>query len=127
MVTDLRRGTVGEARDISGPAAFSLGSVLVLFGLSGFLAAGDGMFLGLFRVTMSHHFFHLGVGALLFCAAILGSRAARAANLGAGLLLLGVSVAGLAGLDRLTPNAADLALYFGTGLVLTVIGLRAPR
>jgi hypothetical protein len=64
MVTDMRRETVGGTRDISGPAAFSFGSVLVLFGLCGFVAVGDGM-LGLFRVTMSHNFFHLGVGAVL--------------------------------------------------------------
>ena len=126
MVTDMRRETVGGNRDISGPAAFSFGSVLVLFGLSGFVAVGDGM-LGLFRVTMSHNFFHLGVGAVLFCAAILGSREARTANIGAGLLFLGVSAAGMAGLHKIAPNQADVALYLGLGLTLTVVGLRAPR
>ena len=126
-MTDMRRGTVGGTRDISGPAALSLGTVLVLFGLSGFLAVGDGMLLGLFRVTMSHNFFHLGVGAVLFCSAILGSREARAANTSVGLLLLGASAAGLAGLDRIAPNGADVALYLGAGLTLTVFGFRAPR
>ena len=47
--------------------------------------------------------------------------------IGAGLLFLGVSAAGMAGLHKIAPNQADVALYLGLGLTLTVVGLRAPR
>jgi hypothetical protein len=127
MTTDTRRETVAGERDLSAPAALAFGAVLVIVGLGGFFALGSGVLLGLFQVSMPLNIVHLGVGTVLFSAAILGARPARIACFGAALILLALAVAGLAGNEAVAPNAADTTLDLTLGLVLLAIGRLAPR
>jgi hypothetical protein len=124
MVTDIRRAQVQGVRDISGPATFALGMALVGIGIAGFLAVGRGELLGLFQVTMRFGILHLALGALLVSAAILGPRPARVTATGAGLTLLALGVAGLAGVTQAAPGGADVALSLVLGIALTAVGRR---
>ena len=124
MVTDIRQAQVQGVRDISGPGTFALGMVLVGIGFAGFVAVGRGELLGLFQVTMRLSVLHLALGAILVSAAILGPRPARVTATGAGLTVLGLGVAGLAGVTQLAPNGAVVALYLVLGMALTVVGRR---
>ena len=124
MVTDIRQAQVQGVRDISGPGTFALGMVLVGIGFAGFVAVGRGELLGLFQVTMRLSVLHLALGAILVSAAILGPRPARVTATGAGLTVLGLGVAGLAGVTQIAPNGAVVALYLVLGMALTVVGRR---
>jgi hypothetical protein len=121
VVTDMRRATVQGVRDISGPVTFAFGMLLVAMGIAGFLAVGRGELLGLFQVSMP---LGLTVGTALVSAAILGPRPARVTATGAGLTLLALGVAGLAGSTRVAPNGADVALSLVLGIALTAVGRR---
>jgi hypothetical protein len=124
VVTDMRRATVQGVRDISGPVTFAFGMLLVAMGIAGFLAVGRGELLGLFQVSMPLGLLHLTVGTALVSAAILGPRPARVTATGAGLTLLALGVAGLAGSTRVAPNGADVALSLVLGIALTAVGRR---
>ena len=124
MVTDIRPARVRGVRDISGPATFAFGMVLVVIGCTGFVAVGRGELLGLFQVTMRLSVLHLALGALLVSAAILGPRPARVTATGAGLTVLLMGVAGLAGVTQIAPNGAVVALYVVLGMALTAVGRR---
>jgi hypothetical protein len=124
MVTDIRRAAVQGVRDNSGPATFAFGMVLVGIGIAGFLAVGRGELLGLFEVTMPFSVLHLGLGAALVSATILGPRPARFTATWAGLTLLALGFAGLAGVTRVAPNGADVALCLVLGIALTAVGRR---
>lgn len=124
MVTDIRQARVQGVRDISGPGTFALGMVLVGIGFAGFVAVGRGELLGLFQVTMRLSVLYLALGALLVSAAILGPRPARVTATAAGLTVLGLGVAGLAGVTQIAPNGAVVALYLVLGMALTVVGRR---
>jgi hypothetical protein len=103
---------------------FAFGMLLVSIGIAGFLAVGSGELLGLFQVTMPLSVLHLAVGATLVSAAILGPRPARAAATGAGLMVLALGLAGLAGATRIAPDGADVALHLVLGIALTAVGRR---
>jgi hypothetical protein len=124
VVTDMRRAAVQGVRDTSGPVTFAFGMLLVAVGIAGFLAVGRGELLGLFSVTMPLGVLHLAVGTALVAAAILGPRPARATATGAGLTLLALGLAGLAGVTQLATTGADVALYLVLGMALTAIGRR---
>jgi hypothetical protein len=124
MVTQPRSATVQGVRDTRGPVTFAFGMLLVAIGIAGFLAVGRGELLGLFRVTMSLGLLHLTVGAALVSAAILGPRPARVTATGAGLTLLALGVAGLAGVNEVAPNGADTGLSLVLGIALTAVGRR---
>ena len=124
MVTDIRRAAVQGVRDNSGPVTFAFGMVLVGIGIAGFLAVGRGELLGLFQVTMRFSVLHVALGTALVSAAILGPRPARAAATGAGITLLVLGCAGLAGVTQIAPNGADVARYLVLGMALTVAGRR---
>ncbi|MGW4941519.1 DUF4383 domain-containing protein [Actinoplanes sp. NPDC004185] len=124
MVTDIRRAAVQGVRDNSGPVTFAFGLVLVAIGIAEFLAVGRGELLGLFEVTMPFGVLHLGLGAALVSAAILGPRPARVTATWAGLTFLALGVAGLAGVTRVAPNGADIALCLVLGMALTAVGRR---
>lgn len=124
MVTDLRYAPAEGVRANSGPSAFAFGMVMVTIGITGFLAVGSGVLLGLFEITMPLSFLYLSVGTALVSAAILGPRPARVMATAAGLMLLALSVAGLIGVTQVAPNRADVALYLVLGTGLTVIGRR---
>ena len=121
MVTE----AVTEERDISAPAALALGVLLVLLGIAGFVAVGNGVLLGVFRAAMPLSILHLGTGTALFSAAILGARPARIAVSGAAVVFLALAVAGLAGLGTAAP--ADTTLDLVLGLVLLAVRRLAPR
>jgi hypothetical protein len=123
MVTD----TFATEREISAPVALALGALLVIVGIAGFFAVGSGVLLGVFQVAMPLNVLHLGVGTVLFSAAILGARPARIAVFGAAVLFLALAVAGLAGLEAAAPNRADTLLDLILGLVLLASGRLAPR
>jgi hypothetical protein len=123
MVTDIRQAVQG-VRDNSGPVTFAFGMVLVGIGIAGFLAVGRGELPGLFQVTMPFSVLHLALGAALVSAVILGPRPARVTATGAGLTLLALGLAGLAGVTRVAPTGADIALYLVLGMALTAVGRR---
>jgi hypothetical protein len=123
MVTGIRRTTVQGVREHSGPVTFALGMLLVSIGIAGFLAVGSGEQLGL-PVSMPLSVLHLTVGATLVSAAILGPRPARVAATGAGLMVLALGLAGLAGATRIAPDGADVALHLVLGIALTAVGRR---
>lgn len=124
MVTDTQRGSYAGERDISAPAALALGGVLVVLGLAGFFALGNGVALGVFQVSMPLTTVYLGAGTVLWSAGILGARPARLANFTAAVLFLTMAVAGLAGLQSIAPNSADTTLDLVLGLVLLAVGRR---
>jgi hypothetical protein len=115
---------VQGVHDNSGPVTFTFGMVLVAVGIAGFLAVGRGEVPGLLQVTMPLGALHLALGATLVSAAILGPRPARATATGAGLTLLTLGLAGLAGVTQVAPNGADQALFLVLGIALTVVGRR---
>ena len=127
MATDTRRETVIEERNLSAPAALAIGAFLVAFGLAGFLALGNGIPLGLLQASMPLNILHLGAGAVLFSAAILGARPARLASFAAALLFLALAVVGLAGVQSVALSAADTTVDLVLGLVLLAVGRLAPR
>jgi hypothetical protein len=124
MVTDTQRDSYAGERDASAPAALALGAVLVVVGIAGFFALGNGVLLGAFAVSMPLTTLYLGVGTVLWSAGILGSRPARLANFAAAVLFLIMAVAGLAGLESVAPNSADTTLDLVLGLVLLAVGRR---
>src|SRR5687768_2433135 len=113
--------TVQGVRDNNGPVTFAFGMVLALIGIAGFLAVGRGELLGLFRVTLPLGALYLMVGAALVSAAILGSRVARLTATGAGLTMLALGIAGLAGITQVGSNGVDQALFFVLGIALTAV------
>lgn len=136
MVT-MQDAVAGERR-LNSPVAFASGAVLVIIGITGFLAAGnlhpvtaDADLLGVLPVGMLRNGVHLGAGAGLIAAGILGVRQARLANLVIGvgsllLCLLGLAVIGTTA-NLLALTGADNALHLALGLALTAVGLVADR
>jgi hypothetical protein len=114
MVTDMRRATVQGVRDTSGPVTFALGMVVVIVGIAGVLALHP-MAPGLLRLT---------VGTAVVSAAILGPRPARVTATGAGLILLALGVAGLAGVTQAGSDGAEPAVSLVLGIALAVAGRR---
>jgi hypothetical protein len=121
VVTDMRRVRVQEVRDSSGPVTFAFGMVLVVTGIAGFLAVGRGQQLGL-SASLPLGTLYLAGGTALVTAAILGPRPARFAATAAGLILLALGLAGLAGVTQVAPTGADTALYLVLGIALTAVG-----
>jgi 4-hydroxybenzoate polyprenyltransferase len=114
MVTDIRRATVREARDTSGPATFAFGMLLVIVGIAGVLALHP----------MAPSLLRLTVGTAVVSAAILGPRPARVTATGAGLTMLVLGIAGLAGVTQVGSTGVDLALSLVLGIALTAVGRR---
>ncbi|HEY3009463.1 MAG TPA: DUF4383 domain-containing protein [Micromonosporaceae bacterium] len=138
MTTYSGSGTLAGRR-INTLVAFAFGAVFVLVGLTGFFVSGGhhavgetgGDLLGLFRVNVLHNIVHLGVGAALIAAAIVGNRAAKTANVLFGVVYLVVFAYGLfavgSGANIIALNGADNALHLVLGLVLTTVGLATDR
>lgn len=137
MVT-MQDAIAGERR-LNSPVAFASGAVFVVLGISGFLAAGSHHpvgagameLLGILPVDMVRNIVHLGAGAALIAAGILGARQARLANtvVGVGSLLLclvGLAVVGTTA-NVLALNGADNAVHLVFGLTLTAVGLGGSR
>jgi hypothetical protein len=139
MVTHMRGDAVAGEHRLNSPVAFAFGAVFVLLGITGCLVSGshyvvgpdDGALLGIFQVNMLLNVVHLGAGAALVAAGILGTRQARLVNAAAGLGLLTLFVVGIVVIGTaanvLALNSADNALHFALGLALTAVGLRTDR
>jgi hypothetical protein len=138
MTIDVSDAIAGE-RSANSPVAVGAGALLVVIGVAGFFVAGThpmvgpggGQLFGALQVNMLHTVVHLGSGAALVAAAILGARQARLANTvtGTGYLLLclfGVLFAG-SPIDPLALNGADNALHLLLGVALVIAGLGADR
>jgi hypothetical protein len=126
-------------RRLNGGTAFAFGAVSVLAGLAGFVVSGGhhavgrdgGLLLGVFQVNMAHNVVHIVVGAVLIAAGIVGTRAARRANLAVGVAYLGLFAVGL--FIMATPaniialNGADNVLHLVLGAALTAVAVRFDR
>lgn len=138
MAARTQLGVVANHRPNS-IAAFASGAVFVVAGLSGFLVSGGhqaagpdgGLLLNLFQVNVLHNMLHIVAGAVLIAAAIVGSRPAKAANTGVGLLYLALFAGGLfllgSGANLIALNGADNVLHLGLGAALSAVGLAADR
>jgi len=113
-----------------------VGAVFIVVGLLGYTVSGEhalaghtgGQLLGLFQVNSLHNMVHIAVGAAMVAAAIAGSRAARAVNLGIGAVYLLLGVAGLFitgdnPLNVVALNGADNGLHLVIGSALIAAAL----
>lgn len=117
-----------------------VGAVFIVIGLLGFTVSGDhsiaghtgGQLLGLFQVNVAHNAVHLLVGAAMIAAAIIGTRAARSANVLIGAVYLALGALGLFitgdnPLNVIALNGSDNGLHLVIGAVLVAVGLGTDR
>lgn len=113
--------------------ALVFGIIYLGAGIFGFaLAPNGGLLLGILEVSVFHHLFHIGIGALGIIAG--WKKMGRLYCLGVGGLLVVLSVLGflvpmLLGTLLASPNAnllTDNMLHLVTGVILGYFGLIAP-
>ena len=113
------------------------GAVYVLVGVVGFaitgtdgFAAHDGHKLVFFEINPLHNIVHIGIGLLLFVAAVRGAATAKAVNSLVGAVYLAVGIVGLfltsSDINILALNHPDNVLHLASALVLLGTG-RAAR
>jgi hypothetical protein len=116
--------------------ALVFGVVYLLVGIVGFFVTGFDNFaekdpskIIVFSVNPLHNVVHILIG-VVWIAASRTAAAARAANLGIGIVYLGLAVIGLLELDALgflANNTADNWLHLVTGLLAILFGTRAAE
>lgn len=115
--------------------ALVFGIIYLGAGIVGFaLAPNGGSLLGILEVSVFHHIFHIGIGALGIAAGSLRKNMGRTYCLGAGVLLVILSVLGFIipmpfGMVLASPTAnllTDNMLHLVTGVILGYFGWTAP-